>query len=539
MPGSGPVPIGRPIANTTALILDSRGNPVPVGVAGELHLGGLGLARGYRGRDDLTAERFVPAAAADGARLYRTGDIARHRADGGIECLGRSDNQVKVRGYRIELGEIEAALGGHEGVTAAAVRTFADAAGEQSLVAYLVAREGVLLDASPMRQFLRRTLPGYMIPARYVLLSALPMTPSGKIDRNALVPPAAAPLPIAEVGPRDEHERKLALIWQDVLHLPTMGVRDDFFELGGHSLLVARLLRRVEAEFGRRLSMASVFQAPTIEQMAALLRDEERVKSLPQLVHLQPNGPRTPLFWLDASPMFRGLAQALAPDQPFIGVTLDSPELAAMQHPLRLTEVAAHLIPVIREAQPSGPYYLGGWCKAGVLAYEVALQMMEQGHEVGLLVMVHPSHPEHYRQISTLRRRMSFYAAQSWQRRGRERWDYTGKHLAALFRKLWRRAPAVEQPAFELALEKASLAHRTRPYAGDVLMLEPVERLAEWADFRAAWARTVEGEFTALELSGGHFSMFEQPHVRELAARIGAGLRRAQRRSDERVLAAE
>ena len=538
-PGSGPVPIGRPIADTTAYILDPRGQPVPVGVAGELHLGGAGLARGYRHREDLTAQRFAPVIAAGGARLYRTGDIARYRADGSIECLGRVDSQVKVRGYRIELGEIEAALGGHDGVAAAAVRTFEDAAGERSLVAYLVARDGVLLDAAPMRQFLRRTLPGYMIPARYVLLPALPMTPSGKIDRNALALPTAEPLPVAEAGPRDDLERKLVAIWQDVLHLPTVGVRDDFFDQGGHSLLVARLLRRVEAEFGRRLSMASVFAAPTIEQMASLLREEAGARPLPHLVHLQPSGSRTPLFWLDAGPMFRGLAQALAPDQPFIGVTLDSPELAALLRPLQLSEVAAQLIPIIREAQPSGPYYLGGWCKAGVLAYEVALQMKEQGHEVGLLVMVHPSHPEHYRQISTFRRRLGFYAAQARRRRGGERWGYAGKHLAALLRKPWQTAPVVEQSAFELALEKASLAHRTRPYAGDVLMLEPVERLAEWADFRAAWERTMRGEFTAVELPGGHFSMFEQPYLREVAARIDACLSRAQRTKEGGRLAAE
>ena len=269
--GTGPVPIGRPIANTATYILDARGNPVPIGVVGDLYIGGAGLARGYRNAGALTRERFVASAAAPAQLLYSTGDLARYGPDGAIEWLGRSDGQVKIRGFRVGLEEVEAAAASHPAIAAAAVKAFPDAAGEMSLAAYVVARSDPAPDAVELRRFLRQRLPDYMVPSRYIAMPALPMTPNGKVDRKALPEALASIAPSDAVAPRSETERALAGLWKELLGVSQPGVHDNFFDLGGHSLLVARLSRRIETEFGQRPSMAALFNAANLGEMAALL----------------------------------------------------------------------------------------------------------------------------------------------------------------------------------------------------------------------------------------------------------------------------
>jgi amino acid adenylation domain-containing protein/non-ribosomal peptide synthase protein (TIGR01720 family) len=263
----GPATIGRPIDNTRAYVLDRGMRPVPAGVVGELYLGGRGLARGYLARPALTAERFVPDpfAAAPGARLYRTGDRARWRADGTLEYLGRLDEQVKVRGYRIELGEVEAALRRAPGVSDCVVTARADERGDQRLVAYVVGGG----DAGALRDALRRSLPEYMVPAAFVPLERLPLTPNGKLDRRALPAPSFARAEEAFVAPRTPAEAVLAGIWAEVLRLDRVGVHDHFFDRGGHSLLATRVASRVRAAFGVELPLRAVFEAPTVEALAA------------------------------------------------------------------------------------------------------------------------------------------------------------------------------------------------------------------------------------------------------------------------------
>jgi amino acid adenylation domain-containing protein len=269
--GTGTVPIGRPIANTTIYILDRLGRPVPAGLPGALHIGGVGLARGYRDQAALTAERFAAAEIAGDERLYRTGDIARYCADGSIEWLGRSDDQVKIRGFRIELGEVEAALATHPSIAAAAVRVWPDAAGLPSLAAYVVPRGTETPDPAELRRFLQQFLPDYMIPGRLIDIAALPMTPNGKIDRNALPKPESAIQTAERLQPEGETECRLAALWQEVLGLPSVGAQEDFFMLGGHSLLATRLLRRIEEVFGMALPLVSIFQAPTVRRLALLI----------------------------------------------------------------------------------------------------------------------------------------------------------------------------------------------------------------------------------------------------------------------------
>ncbi|WP_437779136.1 amino acid adenylation domain-containing protein [Sorangium sp. So ce1097] len=274
---SASVPIGFPIANTQIYLLDRHGQLVPPGVAGELHIGGVGLARGYHQRPDLTAERFVPDpfGAAPGARLYRTGDLARHRPDGAIEFLGRLDHQVKIRGLRIELGEIEARLLQHPGVGEAVVLARDEAHGGKRLVAYVAGRDGAALEPAALRAWLAEALPDYMVPAPLLVLERLPLSPSGKVDRRALPAPEQIQAPArATTPPRTDLERAIAAIWRDVLSVPQVGVHDNFFDLGGHSLSLAKVHGRLREEVGRALPMLVLFQHPTIASLAGALSGE-------------------------------------------------------------------------------------------------------------------------------------------------------------------------------------------------------------------------------------------------------------------------
>ncbi|MFL5348129.1 MAG: amino acid adenylation domain-containing protein, partial [Hyalangium sp.] len=293
--------IGRPLPNVQVYVLDARLQPVPIGVPGELYVGGVGLARGYLNRPELTAERFVsnPFRARDGARLYRTGDLVRYRADGQLEYLGRIDNQVKVRGFRIELGEIEAVLEQHPTVRQAAVVAREDVPGDKRLVAYVVGRDGQHSDAGELRAWVARTLPQYMVPSALVELEALPLTPNGKVDRKALpspegVRPDTGP---AFVAPRDEVEQQLAAMWSELLGVERVGVHDNFFDLGGHSLLATQLVSRVRSTCGVELPLRDLFDAPTIAALAprvhAALQTRQGVQA-PALVPVPRTG-RLPL----------------------------------------------------------------------------------------------------------------------------------------------------------------------------------------------------------------------------------------------------
>ncbi|NVJ15426.1 non-ribosomal peptide synthase/polyketide synthase, partial [Myxococcus sp. AM010] len=268
------VPIGRPVKNTVAYVLDGGMRPVPVGVPGELYVGGDGLAVGYVGRPELTAERFVPSPYGDGERLYRTGDVVRWLRNGALEFLGRADTQVKVRGYRIELGEVEAALAQHGGVNEAVVVAREDGNEGKRLVAYVTAQEGALLDAGALRSHVKQRLPEYMVPSAYVVLEALPLTPNGKVDRKALpAPDAQGPKTAHFEAPRTATEQKLASIFTEVLNVERVGLDGDFFELGGHSLLATQLVSRVREFFQVELPLRDVFESPTVEKLALRLEE--------------------------------------------------------------------------------------------------------------------------------------------------------------------------------------------------------------------------------------------------------------------------
>jgi amino acid adenylation domain-containing protein len=288
----GPVSIGRPIANTQMYVLDAHLRPVPVGVTGELYIGGLGLARGYLGRPGLTAERFLPdpLGPEPGRRLYRTGDLARWRADGSLECLGRVDHQVKIRGFRIELGEVESALLRHPSAREAVAVAREDTPGDKRLVAYVVARPELPVSAAELRRSVMESLPEYMVPSKVVLLDALPLTPNGKIDRNALPPPEQVPSAPEDhfVPPRGPVEEALVGIWGEVLVRDRIGVHDNFFDLGGHSLMAAQLLARVRDTFAVEVPLRELFDMPTVAGLARRLEEVLRAGSGLSSPPLQP-----------------------------------------------------------------------------------------------------------------------------------------------------------------------------------------------------------------------------------------------------------
>jgi acyl carrier protein len=324
--------------------------------------------------------------------------VARYLADGNIEFLGRVDHQVKIRGFRIELGEIEALLGQHPSVREAVVVAREDAPSEKRLVAYVVGHEEQPTSVGELRSFLKEKLPGYMMPSAFVLLDELPLTPSGKVDRRALPAPEQTRTEQngAFVAPRDELELRLAEMWEKVLGVQPVGVTDNFFDLGGHSLLAVRLFAQIEKVFGKNLPLATLFQAPTVEQLTPIVREQDSSASWSSLVAVQPEGSKPPFFGVHGALanvlMFRGLAHHLGPDQPVYGLQAQGLDGKHEPH-TRVEEMAAHYIAEIRTVQSEGPYYLGGVSFGGLVAFEMAQQLHARGERVALLALFNTDFP--------------------------------------------------------------------------------------------------------------------------------------------------
>ncbi|HZZ39986.1 MAG TPA: amino acid adenylation domain-containing protein [Acidobacteriaceae bacterium] len=415
------ITIGRPIANTDVYVLDEQGAPVPPGVAGELYIGGRGLARGYRHREVENRERFIRSARHGGARLYRTGDVVRRLADGRIECLGRADHQVKLRGYRIELGEIEAALQRRAEVRQAVVVIREDVAGDPRLVAYLAMEEGTNPDAAALRAALVKVLPDYMIPSLFRQVEAFPLTANRKVDRKALQGPEFAPgdgsgttmemdpagLEQAAEPPRNHVETVMAEVWREALNSDAFGVFDDFFVLGGHSLSAAAAVARLRTELEMDLPLRSIFLDPTIAGLASHIAYDPALggyrysSEIPEwncLVPVQPRGTRTPLFFItgyqnpdDTLQFLTPLIQYFGRDQPVFGFrprwTFGGADYESVE------EMAREFLKELRAVQPQGPYLLAGMCVGGIAALEVARELMNQGEQIQLMLLVDTDRP--------------------------------------------------------------------------------------------------------------------------------------------------
>jgi thioesterase domain-containing protein/acyl carrier protein len=543
----GPVLIGRPIANTATYILDSHLQPVPVGVAGELHIGGAGLANRYLNLPELTAEKFVPDpfSASPTARLYKTGDLARYLPDGNIECLGRNDHQVKIRGFRIELCEIETALRDHSGVQEAVVRAW-DESGHRYLATYVVRRGNATLSEDDLRDFLREKLPHYMVPARYEFLQAMPLSTSGKVDRRALrVPDQRRQNTVKEFGPPlDDFEEQLIGLWEDILQTFPIGRASDFFDMGGDSLLAARLLNRIEKQFNRTFSLCDLLQSPTVEQLASLLRDQ-KWPSRSRVFAIQASGSQPPFFCLGAGPLFRNLAKRLGPDQPFLTTRLEDPDLASL--PESLEGIAAYQVEIIREAQRKGPYYLGGWSDEGVLAYEVAQQLHNQGQSVALLVLFDAENPIYSETVlkSPIAR---LDAVGQWIRinwellRNSKPSDVVRRIRQGLtYRKGWfeeriRSSTGLAiGDASESILSLAAARYRPKPYNGRLVLFQRSARpTGPYYDAKFGWGELVD-RLEIQEVPGDHKDMFLEPNVQTLAEKLSLCLLDAQESGTVRV----
>jgi amino acid adenylation domain-containing protein len=409
----GEIPIGRPLERVRAYILDRHQQLVPIGVPGELHIGGDCLALGYLNQPELTIEKFIPdpfgGVGDRRSRLYKTGDLARYLPDGNIEYLGRIDNQVKIRGFRIELGEIESVLSQHPDVLNAVAIAREDASGNKRLVAYVVAQNPVTLTPAKLRQFLNQKLPEYTIPSVFVVLDKFPLTPNGKIDRRALPVTdltARIDTETSYLAPKNALEARLMAIWIEVLGIEKLGVGDNFFELGGHSLLAINIFRKIERQWGQNLPLTTILQYPTIAELATVIApiatDLERAnRQLPEwksLVKIERGSSiEPPLFFIhDLSGgvlLYRQIAEWMRSDRTIYG--LQPRGLDGRTPPIEsISEMAANYIEEILQVQPEGSYHLIGYSFGGLVAFEIARQLQLQGREVGLLAIIDISAPK-------------------------------------------------------------------------------------------------------------------------------------------------
>ena len=552
------VPIGKPLANTQAYVLNHSLESAPVGVVGELYLGGAGLARGYLHHPEWTAEKFMPNPFDSqlSSRLYRTGDLARVRADGNIEYVGRADRQIQVRGMRVELDEIENVLRAHPRVQDASVVLY-----ETRIVAFFVADE----NAETLRAYLMEHLPAHMLPATFIPLNEMPRTATGKIDRRALAAQTFAPTQnIAPVlMPRDALETKLQTIWQRVLNVPNVGVTDDFFELGGHSLLAIVLFGEMERELGEnfsreKLPLATLFQAPTIEKLAREIRSGTSTREWTPVIAIQPKGNQPPFFCVHG---FGGgvigyaqLARLLGDDQPFYGLQARGQE-EDVPPDATIEAMATRYVSAIRERQPHGPYYLGGYCYGGTVALEMAQQLVAQGERVNFLGMFeNPAPKSQYRRFKP--------TVQNTQRLVKNLPYWAGDFLALGWKHKWRRLEReVKQRAYHRTMRSAvapnvqvdlrdvlddvapvpqrhqrliqvhigaMIRYQPQNYAGRVTVFRTRRQpLLCSHDPNLGW-KELASQVDVRIVSGSHHNLLEAPFVESLARELRASLELAQ-----------
>ncbi|UCG59391.1 MAG: amino acid adenylation domain-containing protein, partial [Phycisphaerales bacterium] len=533
------IPIGRPIAHAQAYILDKQLSPVPGGVPGELCIGGDGLARGYLNRPGLTRRQFIanPFDPSGQTKLYKTGDRCRYATDGNIEFLGRLDHQVKIRGFRIELGEIESVLGRHPSVRQAVVVAREDQPADRQLVAYVARSQQIGPDS--LRRHLEETLPEYMIPSTFLFLDSMPLTPNRKIDRHALPAPEEE-LTRGEVGyalPETPTQKALAEIFSEVLGLAKVSIHDDFFKIGGHSLLAVKLLDKIQARFHKSLPLATFFREKTVKRLSELLAMEEGDTPHSSIVLIRAGGSRDPIFVLPGigghSMGFSALANRLDLDRPVYGLELQGLDGKTAPHKT-IEEMASYFMGLVRQIQKQGPYHLAGYSLGGRIAFEMALQLAEQGQQVGMLAMIaatapgYPRTSKHrlvrygLRSVDFLRlpvreklNYLSFKITTDMRRRLRLRRQerptkseerHSGRSLRANIAK-------VQKSAYE-----AWYAYKPKAkYSGNVLLFRdanvdsPLYR--NIIDSHAGWDRYVTGTVESHEIPSGHTDILKEPRV--------------------------
>ncbi len=607
------LPIGRPISNTQVYVLDQNLQPVPIGVKGELYIGGDGLAQGYINRPELTQEKFIPnpflksdefkvmsyeleenssiqnskprsrtrmrsvskrsvsvrrsvskrsvsfaqrlrlelrsvasvvtqSQNLNLSRLYKTGDIVRILRDGNIEFVGRQDNQVKIRGFRIELGEIEAVLLQHPSVRETVVTITEDVTDEKTIVAYVVQNQNQTLTIAELRRYLKHKLPDYMIP-HIVLLDALPLNSNGKVDRRALILNPVRPEPEETfVAPRDELELRLVKIWEKMLGVHPISVRDNFFDLGGHSMLAVRLVAQLEKIYHKNLPLATVFQASTIEKLASVIRQEKWSSPFSSLRVIQPKGSKPPLFCIHVLgkglKFYRPMVKYLGTEQPLYGLAIPTVDnSSACLH--RAEDLAAHYIKEMQILQPEGPYFLVGMSFGGVVAFEMAQQLVAQGQKVSLLALLDTYAPNSV-QLVPIRERLSGHWSKFlqlgpiyiWQKATKSvlrRLNDTFKETAYKFyQRIGSPLPDYLQAyAFEQHNWQASGNYVPQVYPGRITLFQAKEATLDFSYYpvtQLGWGELAAGGLDIYEIPGSHLSMVQEPHVQVLAEKLSACL---------------
>jgi amino acid adenylation domain-containing protein len=544
------ISIGRPVANVRYYILDANLMPLPVGVPGELHIGGDCLARGYLNRPELTAERFIPDpfAAQPGARMYKTGDLACYFADGTVNCLGRLDRQVKIRGFRIEIEEIELAILQYPGVQAVAVVVQENTSGYQRLVGYLVNQPNATVDHEELRRWLQQQLPAQMVPFGFMTINALPLTLNGKVDPKALPRIDFVNQTITEnyVAPCNELEIQLAAIWEKVLEVKPVGIKDDFLALGGGSILAIALVNEIEQTLQQKMPLNALSNLTTVEQMArcfaegqpavqelpitldgisandyqALLtimagRKGDRPRPNSLMVAMQNQGSKPPFFFCaNAYEEAAGLRDYLGEKQPFY--LMESGYFTLESNSRQIKALAAHHLEDILAVQPQPPYLLGGYSTGGLIVWEIAQQLRRMGKEVALLAIIDTdgSHPiyQNYQQLNyTLRTNLDKVS----QLQMTDKLNYLKARI--------------EQKT-KFSPEKYTANHYViQPYPGAVALFLATEtdhrfffshKIKFWLCPRGGWHQEIAPQLKIERVPGDHFNMLEAPNVQILGAKL-------------------
>lgn len=531
------LPIGDPIANMRAIVMNKLDQLVPSSVAGELRLAGAGLAIGYCNRPELTSLRFVTrpfGPRGKAVRLYKTGDRVRRTNDGALEFLGRVDTQVKIRGYRIELGEVESVLLQHPDVSAAVAITHKDGM-SQKLVAYVASKHR--LGSAELRSFVKERLPDHAVPSVIICLEALPTTPNGKLDRKALPSPVASLRPVVSQLPRTPTEELLLRIWREVLDNPNIGLGDNFFDVGGHSLLTLQVAARA-GHAGLHVTPEHLFQAQTVAELARVVTAKSAFDDgeWSSLVALRKGGTRPPLYLVHSTPGdvfgYINLVGRLGPDQPCFGLQslgLQRPHAAHQ----RIETMAAYYIEQIKALQPKGPYFLGGWCYGGVVAYEMAQQLQERHNDVALVALIDAVAP------SPAKGAAIYYADRI------QRILYHGPKGVAAFvgdrvRREVRERFLNTREVLQVEVDSGPLANRAfvtdvnmhairvyrpLPYNGPVVLFRSTDRQGAGAfDETLGWATLVK-HIEVHEFEAGHATILREPSVSKLADALSAYLK--------------
>ncbi|HCL83770.1 MAG TPA: hypothetical protein DIC22_07340 [Chitinophagaceae bacterium] len=544
---SQPIPIGHPLNNRTAYVLDHQLRLCGVGMIGELYVGGAGVGRGYLNRPDLTKEKFIPDPfiADPGARMYRTGDLARYLQDGNLEYHGRLDEQVKIRGFRIEPAEIESVIQQYAGVQHAVVVAREDRASEKRLIAYLVPEGEFSRD--DITAFLQSKLPSYMVPRVFIPLNRIPLTSNGKLDKKALPDPDLFTESLnRKIRPAETDTQKmLAAIWTDALHLRQISMDDNFFELGGHSLIAIRVMKMIEEKANKRLPITALFEAPTIEKLSRMLEQGEKSDSWKSLVPIKPGGNKPPLYIVHGSGLtvliFHALATGLDPDQPVFG--LQARGLNGIDEPFdNMEEIAACYVMEVLEQNSQGPYNLAGYSFGGIVAFEMARQLKAMGREVNMLAIfdTNAGHSVHFddwalRMGRKFKRQLPkfWFILRSFKKYPAETIAYQFNFLKNKLTRLLAGARIIQKmPGEEEHLDHADKINRKHdiafekykltPYNGTIDLFRVKSRMYFLDDpIYLGWKPFALQGLNIHEISGDHKTFLLAPNVQELSGLLG------------------